>query len=438
MRWGNAHLCFAVIMVGVGCTTGHDLIVDLKTDLVPGVEFEAVRTELLGGGIFGRMTAAGMDDDFLEGARVALFEGVDSGNQVVRMTLLDGEGRRVQDEVLIVDVSTDVGVTVVVSRDCRGVTCPASGDEPSETACLGGRCVDPRCSVETPELCGSPECTSDGDCMVSAPCASARCELGACFTVADASDCGAGEWCNPDVGCEPLPVGPPGDGGTDAGADALVDAGPARGPVVEYRFDEGMGMAAGDAISPPLDLMLGPNTTWTSDAIRVTGDTTISHAGAASKVADACRASGGFTFEAWVTPAAPSGEGRLLALAAADGSRWVGIRQSGSQWSAGIDTSMGDDDSHYTGSGTTPAELTHLVYTRFASGELAWYLDDDRRVWTGTLGDLGEWPADLALEIATPGDATETSFLGDIHYVALYDRGMPREEVRAHLAAGPP
>ena len=230
-------------------TEDPTLAVQLRTDLAPGVEFIAVRTEVFpslpvaaGESPSARAEiAAYRDSDLATGARVAELD-VSAGAQTVRVTLLDSDRREVISTLSRVDVSGTTIVTVVITRDCREVMCPAAGDSAAAIACLGGRCVDPRCSVERPELCGTSECAADVDCVPTNACAAGRCELGSCLFV-DADRCGPDQWCDPALGCRAI-EGPSPDGGErDAGRR---DAGP--GPPDTGPGDSGPATPCGDGV----------------------------------------------------------------------------------------------------------------------------------------------------------------------------------------------
>jgi hypothetical protein len=170
---------------------------------------------------------------FLTGRRVAEAAGLAADQHDVSVSLLDGAGIAIATRTTRLERLRQSHVLVVViTRACREVTCPGPMDPSGATACLGGRCVDPRCSPEHPELCGEPDCRADVECPAPpAACASARCVEGSCLAAATPGGCGDEEWCRPETGCEPLPdrdAGPADAGPPDAGApDALVpDAGP--------------------------------------------------------------------------------------------------------------------------------------------------------------------------------------------------------------------
>ncbi len=102
-------------------------------------------------------------------------------------------------------------VTIVLTRSCEGVMCP--NDNPAFDSCLGGRCVDPRCTPETPEFCPPGQCVSAAECGVpDAECVESRCGDGVCLAVPNNALCAEGQVCHGLRGCidqEPRDGGPP-------------------------------------------------------------------------------------------------------------------------------------------------------------------------------------------------------------------------------------
>lgn len=219
----------------VACDPGRaDLVVDMRTDLVPAIEFDAVRVRLDGAQV--RQHEVDLAVHYLEGGRLATFEDVDLGSHRVELEVMHGDAVVVRRPVLV-DVRHATVVTVVVTRDCVATSCPGPSDPANATACLGGVCVDEACSVENPSACPEPACTSAAECPMRAACSVASCDAGACL-YGDGGSCGAAAYCDPDDGCLPLeaPVldcgyAPPtagvfyvatdGDDGTGDGSDAL-------------------------------------------------------------------------------------------------------------------------------------------------------------------------------------------------------------------------
>ena len=210
------------------CRSGGEasLVVDVRTDLVPGVEFDGVRT-----------LASGRSDDRLadgsqpwfEGVRVAEFGDLSPGELTLTLEVRSA-GEVVVRRPLAVRLVRGVNaVTVAITRSCLNVRCP-TGDDPTATACLGGRCVDPSCTDETLDACFErPLCTSDESCPAAASCAVPRCVAGSCSYAARPGTCVPSEYCDPEEGCRPRMATDAGldagimDGGTDAG---LPDMGP--------------------------------------------------------------------------------------------------------------------------------------------------------------------------------------------------------------------
>lgn len=227
------------MLVVLGCSGGDgSLRVDLRTDFVPGVEFTEVRTIVDGSDSETR--AFGISDEVFEAGRIADFESIDSGERRIEVTLLGPDGE-LASRTVRARVSGAVGITVLMTRDCRGVMCPGAGDDISALSCLGGSCVPEECVDGTGPDCGDSECMSATDCTMAAPCTSPVCVEGVCVYQRDDSQCGSDEYCDPDDGCLPIPmssdagfdggsdVGFDGgfDGGTDVGTDAGTDAGDA-------------------------------------------------------------------------------------------------------------------------------------------------------------------------------------------------------------------
>lgn len=217
-----------------GCeASGHAVVVDVRTDLSPGIEFDGVRVRLDGRPAGETLVTPGAD--YARGVRAAELADVASGPHELEVELVrDGSVELAR--VVLVQVRAATSATITLTRDCRGVACPLASDAPSLLACVGGRCVDPSCTDETPELC-APECAADTDCTPPVvPCLAPRCAAGACLDVDDGS-CGAGRYCDAARGCQP--IGGPSDAGVDAGTDAgAPDAGLAA---LDDEFEGGLG-----------------------------------------------------------------------------------------------------------------------------------------------------------------------------------------------------
>lgn len=192
------------------CGGGGDvrLFVDLRTDLLPVVEFATVDVTADGSPV--AEASADPAASYTAGVRLVTLDGLRRGPREVDVTLRGRAGERVAGRRVILDQRATRGLTIVIPRDCRGVSCPG---EPAST-CVHGQCADATCVEGGGETCGPAECASDDGCAPPATaCAVARCVLGTCL-FEPASACAPGESCVPEAGCvadesvDPVSLGP--------------------------------------------------------------------------------------------------------------------------------------------------------------------------------------------------------------------------------------
>lgn len=258
MRWlrcRHALTAWSILALVAACESepARTVFIDVRTDLRPGFEFAAVRVELVGARTSGMarvdVRVSETDHDaFITGRRVAELTEVMPNDLAVRVSLLADTGRVILERAAAIRIEgRDRLVTVVLTRDCRGVSCPAPDGDPVATACLSGMCVTEECTPEDPAGCPAARCTTDGDCAGTASCSIGRCFFGTCFQMGQDTSCAAGEWCNAEVGCVAI-SGAPMDGGVDAGLDAgPEDAGFDAGPEDAGPGDAGTEDAMPDA-----------------------------------------------------------------------------------------------------------------------------------------------------------------------------------------------
>ncbi|MCA9604097.1 MAG: hypothetical protein KC619_00760 [Myxococcales bacterium] len=230
-----------------GCSaSGFEMIVDLRSDLRPGYDFVVVRTSILEApdpSVEGlrRTLAAATTDDYVTGERVAELPELPAGSYLIAVELLDGASTVVASRRARVDVHGPRSVSIVITSECFGVTCPGVGDPTGATECSAGRCVSPECTADNPDACGIGGCATDDDCPSIVSCSVGRCTGGACFQAPDDTLCAMGTYCDITDGCTPIPVmdaGPPPppdagvgtDAGSPVGTDAGFDAGPSCDP----------------------------------------------------------------------------------------------------------------------------------------------------------------------------------------------------------------
>lgn len=212
---GRSVALASMLLLAQACGEPAELTVDLRTDWKPFVEFDAIETRL-SRVPFGEADESQIrrirsevrpGDDFLVGTRVAELDHVELGRSFIRVALLDARGGLVADRTVDLVLQESFALTVVITRNCRDLFCPGPGDAEELTACLDGRCVDPRCTSSTPEHCGEPSCTVDSDCATGLGCTAARCIDAVCLCDSLEMTADAG----------PRDAGPPRDGGSCTG-----------------------------------------------------------------------------------------------------------------------------------------------------------------------------------------------------------------------------
>ena len=204
-----------VLAALTGCAQNPpSLRVDVRSDYVPGVEIaEVVVIRSTPEGDLSQRYTARASEDWVRGVRAATFEDIETGPQTLRGMLIAPGGEVLASRRVEARVGGTTVVTLVFTRSCAGVECPSASGL-AATECLGGTCVPPDCTPETPASCPT-QCTGDDECeRPTATCARATCRAGTCF-VQDDGVCAPSEYCHPELGCEARDV--------DAGRDAMAD-----------------------------------------------------------------------------------------------------------------------------------------------------------------------------------------------------------------------
>ena len=183
-----------MLLLACSAPRGNFLDVDLRTDLSPGREMSGVVVEV----IDPSRTGMGLtleqgylvrpeDDDFVRGERVGAFEGLASGEKRVRVTVLGLRNVPFLVREVAVDLQGDLVMTVLMTRNCRGVMCPEG------TACVDGACQSETCVAGAPGC--ATTCATDGDCLAASSCVRTQCVEGACFAQLDDGRCSSREMC---------------------------------------------------------------------------------------------------------------------------------------------------------------------------------------------------------------------------------------------------
>lgn len=203
----------ALGLAASACTAEGTLVVQVRTDLLPGRELAAVVVDVTGpdGAPRSTRTEAAAARDWGAGVRVAEHAGLAPGSYALDVRALDRNGAVLVGRPVRAELERGVRVvTVLLTRACAGVRCPAEGGDATLTACVGGRCVAAGCTEEDASACGAAACADASACpAVGGACARAECTAsGACVPVLDHAACAAGEVCTASRGCAPAECDP--------------------------------------------------------------------------------------------------------------------------------------------------------------------------------------------------------------------------------------
>jgi len=196
-RRAGASIALVAALAACGCESPSLLVVQVRTDFRPSVDFESVLTTASQDGVsVTRSYEVSPGDDFLSAAaRVSEIE-LRRGVVELEVQLLDRDSRTVARRRAVVQLGQVTSATLVVSSACVDIDC-------GPMACLAGECVDPTCTEENPEACGEG-CRSDTECTDrEVDCLIGRCLGGACLTPPSDAACPDGRSCHPDGRCRP-------------------------------------------------------------------------------------------------------------------------------------------------------------------------------------------------------------------------------------------
>lgn len=235
-----------------------------------------------------------------------------------------------------------------------------------------------------------------------------------------------------------------GNGGSDTAMVNLM-SGTTVGPIVLYTFEEtGDPKTVKDVsgVGPPLDLTLEDEgaVSWISGGgLSITSATLIKSTGPATKVVEAVRASQAITIEAWVRPANTTQEGpaRIVTFSENPSFRNFTLGQTGDQYDVRLRTTTTTTNGLPSLTATPDSattELTHIVYTRDASGVAKIYINGFESASREGSGDFSNWDSSYTLALANEITKGRT-WLGELHLVAIFDRALAEGEITLRFVA---
>jgi len=217
-----------------------------------------------------------------------------------------------------------------------------------------------------------------------------------------------------------------------------------NGLISVYDFAEGNGRIIHDrsGSDEPIDLMIEtPNSVrWSKGTLTVVSSASIVSPKSAKRLVEAVRKSNALTIEAWVTPASTdqTGPARIVSLSSNPSVRNLTLGHDNHVYDVRLRTTSTDGNGNP--STAAPAKslttaLTHVVFTRDSTGAAAIFVNGEQVVSKLVGGDLSNWETGHRLSLANE-ISRDRPWLGQFHFVAIYDRALNGNEVQQNFAAG--
>lgn len=259
----------------------------------------------------------------------------------------------------------------------------------------------------------------------------------------------------PDIGAHEFPETTSPGGGEDEGEDVLLPPPGVRvttGLLSLYDFAATSGNVVYDVggNGTPLNLTIADPAAveWKNRGLAVIAPTRIVSATPANKIITACKQSNAITLEAWVKPAKikQSGPARIVSLSSTVHNRNITLGQGDNRGNVTdfydvrlrtTETNKNGVPSLASSPGSLTTELTHVVYTRNASGTAVLYLNGKEVARETISGELKAWTRDYKLHLANEAN-DDRHWLGEYHLVAFYNRALTAAEVNHNFNASLP
>jgi len=227
------------------------------------------------------------------------------------------------------------------------------------------------------------------------------------------------------------------------GAFAAKPGRAAQGLQALYLFHEGQGNIVHDfaAAGAPLDLRIAKGRSpWTPSGLQLEGNPMLRSEVPATRILDACRKTQELTLEAWVVPAKAElpFEGAILSLSTDVQDRNFALSQNTSAFDGAVRLSTTDAGGRpvlTTGKGVAETRLTHVVFTRDASGRERLYVNGVERTMRTRTGTFGSWNEKFHLFVANES-FEERPWSGTLRLAAIYSQALPAADVVRNFKAG--
>ena len=216
------------------------------------------------------------------------------------------------------------------------------------------------------------------------------------------------------------------------------------GLLVFYDFAEGSGRTTHDrsGSSDPIDLLVETpaGVRWSKGSLSVVSSPSIISPKSSRRIVDAIRKSNALTIEAWITPANTEqrGPARIVSLSSDPSHRNFTLGQDKDFYDVRLRATGTDENGNPSTPGPAKSlepQLRHVVFTRNSSGTATRCVNGKPIVRKKVDGDFSNW--DVGHRLSLANEVTrDRPWLGQFHFVAVYDRALTESEIQQNFAAG--
>ncbi len=240
-----------------------------------------------------------------------------------------------------------------------------------------------------------------------------------------------------------------------SGTTTLATDGSSEGPVLEgrvvegllilYDFDEAAGTTIFDhaPVGPPLNVTfpVASPVAWEFGGLHLQGTISL-ETSVATKVVEACVASGEVSVEVWVVPdrTQQQGPAKIVGLPSTGTHRNFTLGQGGTKTAnADLGFAVRTSSTETTAlpylyaTDAVGAELIHIVATHASSGAEVIYIDGVEAASGTKVGDFSDWNAAIPVTL----NSAVNPWQGVLHLVGIYDSALSPRQVLQNYAAGP-
>ena len=213
-----------------------------------------------------------------------------------------------------------------------------------------------------------------------------------------------------------------------------------------YNFTTGSGDIVNDVSGAggALNLLIEDpdHTRWLQcGGLSIDQSTRLSSIGLPSKINAGVKASNEVSIEAWVVPDSSQqyGPARIVTLSKNAGQRNITLAQKGGEYVTRLRTTSTDLNGLggrlHTNNHKAVSRLTHVMYTRSATGEARIYVDGELISTKNISGTMANWDDNAGFALANEF-MHQRSWLGEYYMVAVYDRALSESEIQQNKQAG--